>query len=168
MQLPYLQEHYGDLASVTGLLVSFIGFLVTISNVRKAKRAAEEARRAAREAVSRIKYQILVSDVLACLAHVRKVDSGCGNRAWDDVLESCDEARTLLSKVSAHEVLDQDERKTMSVAIEIMGLMIPYVDRMKSSKPEQHVTATKRRELHKIITSLSKLQGRLESQTFEV
>jgi hypothetical protein len=168
MQLSYLQEHYGDLASVTGLLVSFVGFVVTISNVRKAKMAAEEARRASREAVLRIKHQVLVGDVLACLLHVRKVDSACGDRSWDEALASCDEARTLLSKVSAHEALNEGEKETIAIAVEAFGLLIPYVQKIRSSESERDVSAPKRRELHTIITNLSKLQGRLESQTFEV
>ena len=74
--ISYLEEHYGDIASLVGLLVTFVGFLATIQNVKKAKLAAEEARQAAREAVSRIKSQMLISEIASCLGLVRNIDSG--------------------------------------------------------------------------------------------
>ncbi len=43
----YLVEHYGDIASVVSLFVTFVGFAATIINVRKARRVAEEAQAAA-------------------------------------------------------------------------------------------------------------------------
>jgi hypothetical protein len=70
--------------------------------------------------------------------------------------------------LSAHEALDESEKKAIAVAIETFGLLIPYVQKIRSSKPEKDVAAQKRGELHMIIINLRKLQGRLESQTFEV
>lgn len=73
----YMWEHYGDLASVLGLLISLIGFAITLWTVRKARRAAEEAKHAAREALARIRVQVLANEIGRCLHLVGEIDSAC-------------------------------------------------------------------------------------------
>jgi hypothetical protein len=97
MRLHYLGEHYGDIASVVGLLITLVGFVVTIINVRKAKRAAEEARRAAREAVLRIGSQLLADEIGTSLQLVREIDAACRERNWTNATYRCDEIRTRLA-----------------------------------------------------------------------
>ena len=72
--LAFWKEQYGNIASALGLLVSLVGFAATIGNVRKARRAAEEARQAAREAVLRIKSQLLSNEIDAAIRLIREVD----------------------------------------------------------------------------------------------
>ena len=74
---PYLTEHYGDLASVVGLILTIVGFVATIWNVRKAKQTAEEARQAAREALSKIGSQILAIEIGTSLELVIQADAAC-------------------------------------------------------------------------------------------
>lgn len=168
MPLSYLKEHYGDIASVVGLVVTFFGFVATIGNVRKAKRAAEEARKAAREAVSRIKSQVLVTEIASCLQLVRHIDSSCRERNWSEAMKRGDEARTSLSKVRDHQVLDGAEKTSVVSAIEQIGKLLPYVQKIRNDDPERDVSSTKMMELHRIIVALGQIQGRLESQNFEV
>src|SRR3954452_12284395 len=99
MPQSYLEEHYGDLASVAGLLISVVGFVVTIFGVWKARRAAEEARQAAREAVSRVGSQLLVIEGGVCLQAMRGLDAACRERNWTIAIHYCDEAQTGLARL---------------------------------------------------------------------
>lgn len=164
----YLKEHYGDVASVGGLLVSFFGFVVTILGVSKAKKAAEDARKAAREAVSRIKSQILVGEISSCLQIFKDIDEGCTARNWNVVMEGCGKARMVLPKILVHQALDDSEKKSIRIAIDQLGNLSPYVQKIRNSEPPRDVSAPKMKEIHEMIIQFVQIQGRLESQTFEV
>ena len=111
MRLAYLVEHYGDIASVVGLLVTFVGFVVTIWNVRKAKKAAEEARQAAREAVARVGTQILVNEIGIALELVRQTDAACREANWSGAIFRCDDSRARLAQLLEDRGLEGTECK---------------------------------------------------------
>lgn len=60
MEWSAIQEHYGNIASVLGLVVSIFGFLFTLIQVRKSRTAAERAQVMAREAVERVSSRLFL------------------------------------------------------------------------------------------------------------
>jgi hypothetical protein len=62
------ENHIGDLASLAGVIISFIGFVVTVWNVRRSKSAAERAEVAANEARRVIRFYETVSEFSAAIA----------------------------------------------------------------------------------------------------
>jgi hypothetical protein len=166
--LEYLREHYGDIASVVGLVVSLVGFVATIIGVRKAKRAAEEARRASREAVARIKSQLLSDGIEVSIRLFREVDRACRARNWEVAADQCDEARDRLARFLNDDRLLDDETAIIQASVEFLGNFLPYIDKMRSAKPARDLTPAKSKQIHDAITGLGRLQGRLQSMTFEV
>ena len=164
----YLLDHYGDLASVVGLLVTLGGFAATIKKVRQAQKAAEDAKTAAQEALIRIKAQVLVDEVAQCLQFARTIDRSCRAHQWDDAVEACDEVRTLLAKISEHEVIKIDEKESINTFVDQFGSLIEYLVQIKKDTPDANVTKPKSRQLHALITFLGRLQGRLRTQSLEV
>ena len=168
MLLSYLKEHYGDIASVVGLLVTFIGFIATKGNVRKAKKAAEEAKGAAREAVDRIKSQVLVNEIVTCLQLVRGIDAACRERSWKEAIDRCDQARTALSRLRDHHALGETEQESLVRAVDHLGKLMPYIQKTRNVSPEKDISPQKAYQLHTIITALGQVQGRLQSDTIGV
>lgn len=168
MLLPYLAEHYGDIASVAGLLVTFVGFFATLNGVRKAKRAAEEARLAAREAVSRIKTQLLADEIAASLRFVREIDLSCREHRWTEAIDRCDGGRTSLARMRDDPRLADSERNAIIMAVRFIGEFIPYLQQLRKAIPPRDISSQKAKRLHEIIAALSQAQGRLQSEVLEV
>ena len=168
MPLSYLKDHYGDLASVVGLLVTFVGFFVTIWNVRKTKQAAEEARQAAREAVSRIGSQILANEIGSALELVRQTDAACRERNWSGASYQCDEARFRLAQLLNNLELNAAERKLHRVAYEDLGETLTEVHKLQKSTKPQDSSVQLGKRLHEMIKILGQIKGRLQSKVLEI
>lgn len=68
-----IENHVGDLASLAGVVIAIVGFLVTLWNVRRSKSAAERAESAASEARSAIRSYQTVSDLSAAIAIMEEI-----------------------------------------------------------------------------------------------
>ena len=68
-----IDYHVGDLASIAGVAISIIGFLVTFWNVRRSKSAAERAERAANDARRMIRDYETLSDFSAAIAIMEEI-----------------------------------------------------------------------------------------------
>jgi hypothetical protein len=67
------ENHVGDLASLAGVAISVVGFVVTVWNVRRSKSAAERAETAANEARRMIRGYETISDFSAAIAIMEEV-----------------------------------------------------------------------------------------------
>jgi hypothetical protein len=56
----FIKDHWGDIASVTGVLISIVGFVITITSVIRSKKAAQRAE----EAVQDVRRSILRADTV--------------------------------------------------------------------------------------------------------
>jgi hypothetical protein len=168
MSLAYFKEHYGDLASVVGLLVTMVGFLATIRNVRKARRAAEEARQAARLAVARLNSQLLANELGAALERVRETDAAIRECNWDGAVYRCDEARFRLASLLENHELREAERELIRVAFDDFGMILPDLQKLRNDVGSKAAGPRLAKRLHKIIEALSRTKGRLQSSVMEM
>jgi hypothetical protein len=164
----YLWEHYGDLASVAGLLLTLVGFVVTIWNVRRARRAAEEARQAAREAVARIGVQLLANEIGTALQLVREVDAACRDRNWHAAVYRGDEARIRLAHLLEDQGLELEERGLISSSIDDLGAILTDLQKLRDAGDTGKATTRIAKRLHTMITTLSRIRGRILSETLKV
>jgi hypothetical protein len=67
------ENHLGDLASLAGVAISLIGFVVAIWNIRRSKSAAERAEAAAMDAQRMIRVFEAVSDFSAAIALMEEI-----------------------------------------------------------------------------------------------
>lgn len=161
MLLPYFREHYGDIASVLGLVVTFVGFAVTIHGVRRARRVAEEA-------LARIKAQLFAENVSVALQTVRQIDSACRSFRWDDVQDRCDDARVALSQLGANQRLLADEVTLVRATLNDLGDLLAHVQKLRKASAEKSVPPRFSRRLHNVIAMLGKAQEGRRSETLEV
>jgi hypothetical protein len=168
MWLSYLNEHYGDVASVVGLILTLVGFVVTIWNVRKAKQAAEGARQAAREAVSRIGSQILANEIGTTLELVRQTDATCRERNWSSAMYRCDEARIRLVPLIESPELRSTERDNLHAAFENFGEMLVVLQALLDMNESKKAPPRIAKQLHKILEDLGQIKSRLQTRTLEI
>ena len=70
------EHHWGDIASVFGVIISVVGFAATIWNVVRSKSVAETARDAAvraRDAVMRINVLTELSEAIAIMEEIKRL-----------------------------------------------------------------------------------------------
>lgn len=72
----FISEHWGDIASVAGVIISIIGFIATIINVARSKRAAQRAEEAAidaRESILRSDTLMELSTALTMMDEIKRL-----------------------------------------------------------------------------------------------
>ena|SRR5271156_2587576 len=74
-------NHLGDLASLAGVAISIVGFVVAIWNIRRSKSAAERAEKAANDARQMIRVFEAVSDFSAAIAIMEENQTATSRRA---------------------------------------------------------------------------------------
>lgn len=126
--------HIGDLASVTGVAISIVGFLITVWNVRRSKSAAEHAEAAANDARRIIRGYQALSDFSAAIAIMEEIKRLHRIGQIDPLLDRYSALRKVLIEVrkmspSANQAMDQ----TIQSAITTLGAMESLVERSRAA-----------------------------------
>ena len=66
-------NHLGDLASIAGVVISIIGFIIAIWNILRSKSAAERAQKAAEETHGAIRKYETVSEISAAVTKMDEI-----------------------------------------------------------------------------------------------
>ncbi len=164
MDFSYLKEHYGDIASVIGLLWT----IAAVVAARGAKRAAEEAKQAAKESLARIKSQLLALEIERASELVKSIDASCRDQNWSTVLSKCVDFTLLISRVTQHDRLSSSESESLTQAIRIMGDLSTYVQNIRDDKRERRFASKRYADLHDVIVILGRLQSKLQNLNMEI
>lgn len=126
--------HIGDLASVSGVAISIVGFLVTVWNVRRSKSAAERAEGAANDARRMIRDYETLADFSAAIAIMEEIKRLHRVGQADPLLDRYAALRKVLTEVrkmspSVNEAMDQ----TIQSAITTLAAMEDQVERSRAS-----------------------------------
>lgn len=95
----WVEQNWGDLASVAGLAVSVIGFLLTIVGVWRAKSAAEAAQNAARQTKEVIVRSDMIADISAVISMMNEIKRFHREGNWSGSLERCSEIRQKIISI---------------------------------------------------------------------
>ena len=107
-----------DLASFVGLLLTVVGFVITILNVRKTKRAAEAAEKAANEISNKISLVNVVVSLSAAMTSMAEIKRLHREGAWSLLLERYAAMRKALIEIRVHTPnLSYRERKLLQGAV---------------------------------------------------
>src|SRR6266542_1433868 len=87
---------WGNFASVTGLLISLIGFCVTIWGVLRVKKSAELAATAAKQAKEKILKQGTLTNFSSAIAIMEEIIRLHRKKEWDIALDRHSELRRIL------------------------------------------------------------------------
>ena len=109
---------WGDLASIAGLVLSIVGFGVTILGVWRAKSAAEQARQAAVAARESIAHYDAIADLSAAIAIMDEIKRLQREHVWSLLPDRYSELRRRLVAIrESHAQLSRLERQTIRLAI---------------------------------------------------
>jgi hypothetical protein len=126
--------HIGDLASVAGVAISIVGFLVTVWNVRRSKSAAERAERAANDARRLIRDYETLSDFSAAIAIMEEIKRLHRIGQIEPLLDRYAALRKVLIEVrkmspSVNQTMDE----TIQSAITTLSAMETQVERSRAA-----------------------------------
>jgi hypothetical protein len=168
MQMEYFREHYGDIASVVGLVVAMVGFVWTLREVGRSRRAADEARQAVRDAVRRFESQLLLSEIGAILQHIREVTSACRKLDLEQAIHNCEEVQPRLGRLSANRRL-MEEKTIIDSAVNQIVVLVSHLEKVRKKElpTQKDITEKHINPLRDIVTNLSQIQGRLQAPLVE-
>jgi hypothetical protein len=112
--MPFLQwiadYRIGDLASIAGLIISVIGFIATLWNVRRSRRAAERAEASANEARLLVRTYQSVADFSAAIAIMEEIKRLHRTGQADMLLDRYAALRKVLVGVRRLSLMIDDEK----------------------------------------------------------
>ena len=119
--IEFLQNHWGDLVSVAGLIASLGGLIWAIRAQRAAvaaENAAEAAERGAKEAADGIGRTLTVADVQRAISLIERIKERVAAGRWDAAAERCPDLRELLYNIEARLPDEYGEmREGLTVAV---------------------------------------------------
>lgn len=137
--LDFLALHrIGDLASLLGILISVVGFGVTVWTAARAKRAAVQAAEAAERVAADLKRHDLVQDltmVMATIDEIRRLNAIAGTQFIPDRII---QLRRVLVGIRSRSVIDPADQKVLQGLVTLLnqmekGLWSRPVDELKIS-----------------------------------
>jgi hypothetical protein len=157
--LDLFAKHWGDIASVAGLVVSVIGFWYAIWLARQARTAAQQARKAAEEARDRIFLFDTISELTAARSNLSEIirlqQLNVWEIAWATVLERYATARLGLVRCEQGLGVPEPQRKSFREAVALLSIMIVEIDAARISGDSGALdTSDSTRALRPRLTSL--------------
>jgi hypothetical protein len=115
----FLYDHWGDVASVVGVIVSLIGFIITIIGVVGSKRAAKRAEDAAVEARAKILWTDTIMELSSAIAVMDEIKRLHRVGAWSQLPDRYSYLKRLLISIrSSNPDLVEGYRTTLQSAIQ--------------------------------------------------
>jgi cell division protein FtsX len=113
-----VDNHLGDIASVIGIIISLVGFFITIWNViqtRKAAQKAEEIGRKVREDISKIETIEEFSKAIATIDEIKRLNR---DGAWSILPERYSSLRkSLISIKNSNPNMPENDKVILSNAL---------------------------------------------------
>ena len=163
-----LKAHYGNLASVLGLVVSVVGFSFTLWQVRKTRTASEKAQAMAREAIERVSSRLFFNQIAVALRLAEEVASFCQATQWHRAFDRCEQLRVALAGVVDDPMLLGNESLGLIKSIDDVALIMQELERINQGKRSPAVSHGKMEILNRIVISLSRIEARIRRAALEV
>jgi hypothetical protein len=155
---------FGNVLNMAGLLVSLIGFGVTIVTVKKAGRRAQEA---AQRAVDRVAERLAFGLIRNALHLAQEMRQQIHAHLWDRVVDRSEQLAIALVTLSENKQLSLSESSEMAGLIDDVDLIKKQVEKVPTKGPGATLASQPRDALDKIIRALSKMESRRQNPTLE-
>lgn len=163
----FLGEHWGDVASVLGLLASIVGFVFTLWSVSKSKTASQSAKEAVEDVRERILTFKTVADLTQAVAIMEEIKRLQRARQWRVVLDRYAALRKCIIDTNArHPQLSPEQKSVLTGAVRQLAELEKMLERdverdgapkTDVAKVNQHVT----RQLDQISEVLAALHHKI-------
>jgi hypothetical protein len=116
-------NHIGDLASIVGLAVSVVGFLVTIYNVVRSRKAAEVAKDAAQRAINSIRSFEAVVDLSSIIGMLEEIKRTQRSNQWSLLPDRYASLRkTLIGLRESHDLVEHHSSIIQSTIVSLRDI----------------------------------------------
>ena len=149
-------------------MVSLIGFWLTVASARRAARSAENARVAAREALLRIRSQVVVHDLEESIRYLRSIRSANRDSKWDDAIGGCEEALTRLAPLLESRALEDDGQQMLKEGVSFLNTLVTKLDRLRRSASGKVMTASDQEAVGEFVLNLGRIIGRVQARESEL
>jgi len=157
----YFVSDYGDFASIAGLLVSLVGFGLTIWSAMGARRAAEQARRG----VAEIEAQLSANELESCIQSIQTLLQELGKSHFPAALTLCVKAELGLSRISTSRELTSEESSRLVKATDDLTLIYKQIESLHREKEKgRQISEQAYSKLNDMVVTLGRTQARLKSQ----
>jgi hypothetical protein len=161
-------SQYGNYASVVGLIVSVLGFAFTIWQVIKSRKVAEEAKVIAREAINRISTHLFFTQVTTAIKLIQELRNFSRLKQWHRAIDRCEEVRILLADFAVDPRLLYDEQQEVSIAVDDLTLVMQHLENIIRDKKINELEPGMVITLDKLLSRLSRINGRIKVMSLEV
>jgi len=144
----FIAEHWGDLASVVSVVLTIIGFALTIRAAVRSRRAAEEAQRTGKEVMERLRWVDSLGDVKKAISLMDEIKRLHRTRKWNILPDRYSEVKRVLSAIKGGALLDGEQRRTLTEAIQQLSGIELQIEKVLANKSE----APKVDRLNEIVT----------------
>lgn len=164
--MEFLQNHWGDLFSVLGLVVTGGGLAWAIWEAHRARQAAEEAAdaavRGAREASDSIARTLTAADLQKAIDLIERLKDRHATNRWSAAVERYPDLRAVLFDIEARLPETDIQRREVltNVAAQMMELENQVNDSLISGNDPDNASELTTK-LNRVQSSLQKLASRL-------
>jgi hypothetical protein len=168
----------GNVASIVGLAVSVLGFVVTIWTVLDARqqikeagdragKAIDQAREEARRAVGGIAAQLLAADCAALRSGVEDLRQAAQDKKWPRAVYRCQECRTVAYRLAHDHRLTSEETSQLRGAADDFQLVLRFVEKKRLAGQVGLLQDSHVQSLDDVIGLLAQIQARLHHQPLQ-
>ncbi len=166
----------GNIASVVGLAVSVLGFIVTIWTVQdarqqirkagdRAEKAIAQAREETRRSVEGIAFQLLAADCAALRGGVEVLRQAAQDTKWERAVYRCQECRGVALRLTHDQRLSGEEKSRLQSAADDFQFILRFIERNRLAGQPGNLLDRHIQRLDEWIGLLAGIQARLHHES---
>ncbi|MCP3960755.1 MAG: hypothetical protein GY719_23165 [bacterium] len=161
-------NHWGSVASIAGLAVAIIGFVVTIWRVLRTQRAAEMVQQAVKVTLKRVGQQLFESKLSASNTLAQSILTLCKSFDWQRAIGRCADLDRHLRELMSSGNLTPREHGDVAGAIDDLSIIREAVEGRIDMESKTPLPLRQRRTLQGVSTLLTKIEIRIASSRREI
>ena len=115
--------YYSGWASILGLALTIVGFLVTLKQVRKVKSAADLARQSVAGAMKQVADRLLLAETMTAAATSRELDVALRDSNYERAWDRCSQLKTAMIRLLEGRHLSDAEREQFRTYVSDMSIL---------------------------------------------
>lgn len=173
-------DRFANTASVLGLLVSIIGFVLTLWTVYETQRASREAqrqienevnaaRRETQQAVDKIALQLLQAECESIYRLLSEARRAIPDGQWERCAEKCRDAKQAIIRLDAYRHVENEEKALFAAGAADLETTIAFIERNRlKSNPPAGLPNDKLQPLDTLLNLLERIRSRLLQLFLEI
>ncbi len=166
-------DRFANLASVLGLVVSIIGFMLTLWTVYETQRVSQNAqrqierevaaaRKETRQAVEKIALQLLQAECEGIYRLLMEARRAIHDGQWIRSAEKCLESKQAIIRLGAYRQLESNEKLLFANGADDLQATIAFIERNRlKPNPPAGLPNDKLQPLDTLLTLLEKTRARI-------